>query len=249
MDADAEQALATALAGLATLVLGDRPLERTLLSIAVFATAAIPGADGTGLTLLEHDRPRATVADADFVSRIEEVQERLGEGPGLRALEDRATQVTGSLGGEARWPRFGPRAGRLGVHSALALPLLVERRAVGALNVYGHGQHCFDERSVRVGEHFSGPAAVTAANALLLEESRRVVQQLERALASRTVIDQAIGILMSRSGGTSAEAFEHLRQTSQAGGTKLADVARGIVAHAVSRARARHQPSGARPEG
>lgn len=46
---------------------------------------------------------------------------------------------SGSLGGEQRWPHFGPRAAQLGVHSALSLPLLLPGAVVGVLNVYAHG--------------------------------------------------------------------------------------------------------------
>jgi transcriptional regulator with GAF, ATPase, and Fis domain len=239
-----EQALEASLAGLAQLLLLQQPLEDTLTEVAAFATEAIPGADGAGLTLLENNRADTIVASADFVRAIDEWQYRIGEGPCLLAVATQLTQVSGSLGGETRWPRFGPRAGRLGVHSALSLPLLVKQRVVGALNVYSHEHHAFDNRAVRMGELFSRPAAVTAANALLLEESRRLAEQLERALISRAEIDQAIGIIMSRSGSSATEAFQQLRRVSQTENTRLADIAQHLVQSAVERARERHRPEG-----
>ena len=57
---------------------------------------------------------------------------------------------SGSLGGEQRWPRFGPRAGRLGVHSVLSLPLLTPDGVFGAMNVYAHGKDAFDEQAARI---------------------------------------------------------------------------------------------------
>jgi GAF domain-containing protein len=230
------------LSGLSEMALLKQPLEDTLIEVATFASEAIPGADGVGLTLLENDRADTIVASADFVHMIDEVQYRIGEGPCLLAVATRQTQVSGSLGGEARWPRFGPRAGRLGVHSALSLPLIVNQRVVGALNVYSHEHQAFDTQSVRMGELFARPAAVTAANALLLEESRRLAGQLERALISRAQIDQAIGIIMSRSGLSAGESFEQLRRVSQAENTRLADVAEHLVQSALERARERHRP-------
>jgi GAF domain-containing protein len=239
-----EHALEASLAGLSQLLLLQQPLEDTLTEVAAFATEAIPGADGAGLTLLENNRADTIVASADFVRAIDEVQYRLDEGPCVLAVATRLTQVSGSLGGEPRWPRFGPRAGRLGVHSALSLPLIVKQRLVGALNVYSHERHAFDSRAVRMGELFSRPAAVTAANALLLEESRRLAEQLERALISRAEIDQAIGIIMSRSGVNATEASEQLRRVSQTENIRLADVAQHLVQSAVERARERHRPEG-----
>jgi GAF domain-containing protein len=241
---NSEQALELSLTALAELLLFQQPLEETLTEVANYATEAIPGADGAGLTLLEKKGPDTSVASADFVRMIDEVQYRIGEGPCLHAVETRATQVTGSLGGEPRWPRFGPQAGRLGVHSVLSLPLLLKDRVVGSLNVYGHAHNAFDGRSVRIGELFARPASVTAANALLLEESRRLAEQLDRAMVSHATIDRAIGIVMSRSGCTAEEAFEHLRESSQSSGTKLADVARLMVERAVARALERRKAPG-----
>jgi transcriptional regulator with GAF, ATPase, and Fis domain len=239
--ADPERELQGSLARLSGVLTGVQPLSETLLQVASFATAAIPGADGAGLTLIERQGPDTMVASEDFVRAVDEVQYGIGEGPCLLAVESRLTQKSGSLGGEPRWPRFGPRAGRLGVHSALSLPLLLGDRVVGALNVYGRARDAFDERSVSLGERFSVPAAVTAAHALLLEESRRVTAQLQEALVNRATIDRALGIIMSRTGFTSEQAFEQLRERSQLDDLKLNEVARQLVNSAVARARSRHR--------
>jgi GAF domain-containing protein len=241
MKADPERELQDSLASLSEVLTGVQPLTETLLQVATFAAAAIPGADGAGLTLIERRGPDTMVASADFVAAVDKVQYSLGEGPCLLAVESRTIQRTGSLGGEPRWPRFGPQAGRLGVHSALSLPLILGERVVGALNVYGRKQNAFDEHSVSLGQRFSSPAAVTAAHALLLEESRRVTAQLERALVNRGVIDQALGIIMSRTGLDPEEAFDKLRQRSQLDDLKLTEVARQIVSRAVARARSMHR--------
>jgi AmiR/NasT family two-component response regulator len=92
---------------------------------------------------------------------------------------------------------------------------------------------------------FAGPAAVSVYNARLLAEARGRAEQLQRAMSSRTVIDQAIGIMRSRSGGSSEEAFDRLTQISQAENVKLRVVAERLVAEAVKRARARHRVPGA----
>jgi hypothetical protein len=96
--------------------------------------------------------------------------------------------------------------------------------------------HC---RAVRVGELFARPAAVTVHNAQVLTQSLRLAAQLAEALTSRAVIDQAIGVLMSRSGAGADEAFGRLRSMSQSRHTKVADVAQGLVDEAVRRARSR----------
>ena len=64
------------------------------------------------------------------------------------AVAEGRTFTSGNLGGEPQWPRFGPRIGRLGVHSALSLPLLLPNRVVGALNVYAHALEDAEEAVV-----------------------------------------------------------------------------------------------------
>lgn len=231
--------LTLSLEDLARLLTGDTSLKNTLTRVAALAVQAIPGAEGAGLTLLEEDRPQTVIATDDFVREVDGVQYGLGEGPCLSAVSERRTFTSGNLGGEPMWPRFGPRVGRLGVHSALSLPLLVNDEAIGALNVYARPRGSFDDDAVRMGEAFASPAAVSVANARALAQAERLVEQLTDALHSRAGIDQALGVVMGRTGCTPDEAFTQLREQSQARQVKLVDVARAIVADAVAEARVR----------
>ena len=92
---------------------------------------------------------------------------------------------------------------------------------------------------MRIGELFARPAAVSVHNAQVLAQSRRLAEQLAEALVSRAVTDQAIGVLMSRSGASSEEAFGKLRGMSQTQHVKVAEVSRVLVDEAVRRARGR----------
>lgn len=232
--------LTTSLTDLAGLLSKHRGLELTLRRVAELAVSAIPGAHGAGLTLLESDRPQTMVWTEPFVQEVDDIQYGLDEGPCVSAVAQRLTFTSGNLGGAPQWPRFGPRVGRLGVHSALSLPLLAGDRILGALNVYSRDREAFDDQAVRLGEAFSGPAAVSVANAQMLAQTERLVAQLTAALSSRSDIDQALGIVRSRTGGTSEDAFARLRAQSQSTQVKLVDIARDIVNDAVARARARH---------
>ena len=78
-------------------------------------------------------------------------------------------------------------------------------------------------------------------NAQILAQTQRVAAQLKSTLETRAVVDRAVGIMMSRSGGTEHEALERLRAMSQHEHQKLALVARQIVDEAVRRAEARHR--------
>lgn len=235
----ARRALQVSLTGLSAVRMEDRPLSVTLAEVAAFAEAAVMGADGVSLALQEVAGADVVVASTEQVEAVDVLQQSLGEGPVVDAFRVGRSVVSGSLGGDGRWPRFGPRAGRMGMHSALALPLVVADEVVGVLSVYGHRRDAFPAEAVAMAQWFSAPAAVTVANARGMERGRLLAQQLEQALSSRPVIDQAIGILMSRGGIDAEEAFDRLRAVSQAEGTKLADVAARTVAQAVNRARTR----------
>ena len=240
--------LQAGIGALAGLVAGSLGLPELLAEVAGFAVRAIPGADGAGVTLLRLDRVDNMVeelaASSPFVAEIDHVQYvTLNEGPCITAALERRTVRSGSLGGEKMWPRFGPRVGRMGVHSAVSLPLLLPGQVIGAINVYAHGKDVFDEHAAELGELFAKPAAVAVHNAQILAQAMTLTAQLQTALSTRPVIDQAIGLLRGRSGRSAEEAFAQLRSMSQSEHRKLADVAQRIVDEAVRRARARHNPN------
>jgi len=232
--------LVTSLAALSGLSAARLSLEDLLTEVATFAVQAIPGADGAGLTLIEEDRADTIVKSAPFVREIDDIQYGLGEGPCISAAAQGEPMRSGSLGGDPRWPRFGPRAGRLGVHSVLSLPLISADQVVGAMNVYAHAKDAFDGRAEHLGQLYAVPAAIAVQNAQVLAQTQRLAGRLQSVLTNRAVIDQAIGILMSRSGESQDEAFSRLRLLSQREHVKVAVVAEGIVREAVRRARARH---------
>jgi len=236
-----EHDLQEGLAGLSRLASNRLDLEDLLTRVATFAVRAIPGADGAGLTLLEADRADTIVATTTFVSEVDDIQYGIGQGPCITAARDGQTVMSGSLGADPRWRKFGGAVARLGVHSALSLPLITPDGVVGAMNVYAHAKHVFDERAAELGEIFAVPAAIAVQNAQVLAQTQRLAAQLQATLGTRGVIDRAVGILMSRSGGTEDEALDRLRTLSQNEHRKLAVVARQIIDEAVRRAQARHR--------
>jgi transcriptional regulator with GAF, ATPase, and Fis domain len=243
-----DEDLRESLAGLSQLASNRLPLEDLLTQVATYAVQAIPGADGAGLTLLEQDRADTIVATAPFVTEVDDIQYGMNQGPCISAARDGQTIVSGSLGGDSRWPRFGGRVARLGVHSVVSLPLMTPDGVVGAMNVYAHAKNVFDDRAAELGQVFAVPAAIAVQNAHVLAQTRRLANGLQSALELRGVIDQAIGILMSRSGGTDHQALERLRALSQREHRKLAEVAREIVDEAVARAQARNRQSQEHPD-
>ena len=236
--------LHVSLSQLASLIAGVVDLPALLGQVAAFAVNAIPGADGAGVIVLRSApgdaRIEASASSAEFVSELDTLQyDVLQEGPCITAARERRTVRSGSLGGAQLWPRFGPRVGRRGVHSALSLPLLLPDQVVGAINVYAYAKDAFDDHAARSGELFARPAAVAVHNGRMMAQAQILTRQLQTALQSRPVIDQAIGIIRGRSGGTTDEALARLKEISQNEHTKLVVVAQRLVDDAVRRAQGR----------
>ncbi|MDJ0394833.1 GAF and ANTAR domain-containing protein [Rhodococcus sp. G-MC3] len=231
----------SSLADLGKLAMSTLTLSETLSHVAEFAVRAIPGADGAGLTLLHSDKPPTIVASADFVRVVDGIQYGMGQGPCITAAAKGITVRSGSLDADPQWPEFGPKVGHLGVHSVLSLPLITRAGVLGAMNVYAHQPDAFDDRSVELGELFAVPAAVSVQNARALASAVQLTEHLEKALSNRAVIDQAIGILISRSGCSGAEGYEKLQALSQNEHKKLSAVADSMVAEATKTARLRRR--------
>ena len=232
--------LQESLAELSMLATGHMPLTETLTRVAELVVHAVPAADGAGLTLIERGRNDTIVASAPFVAEVDAIQYGIGEGPCITAAAQGNTVRSGSLGADSEWPAFGAQVAELGVHSVLSLPLITSRGVVGAMNVYAHPHDAFDDDAATLGELFAVPAAMAVQNAQILARARQLAQQLEDELTNRSVIDHAVGILMSRSGSTADEAAELLDSAARRDSVPLAEVARRLVDTAVRRAQERH---------
>jgi GAF domain-containing protein len=246
-DADQED-LQAGLRGLAAIVVDALTLDESLTQIAEFAAHAIPGADGAGVTVVHPSavplRIQSWAMTAEFVRKIDTLQYDLHEeGPCITSMRTGRPCVSGSIADDTRWPRFGGAVAHLGVNSALSLPLVLREQVIGVINAYAYTLDAFAEHAVATGTKFAGPAAVAVHNARLLVEARQRTAQLQRALGSRSVIDQAIGIIRGRSGVSAEEAFGRLIKISQDENIKLHIAAERLVETSVRRARARHDLS------
>src|SRR6201990_1801055 len=168
--------LFAAVSGVAGIVSGGRGVVDVLSEVAQFAAQAIPGVDGAGVTMTESSTDilqiQAWAVTADFVREIDKVQYRgMREGPCITCMQSRRPAISGSLGSDDRWPRFGGRVARMGVHSALSLPLVVGTEVIGAINSYAKSRDAFGEHAVTLGSQFAGPAAVSVYNAQLLAKA------------------------------------------------------------------------------
>jgi GAF domain-containing protein len=156
--------------------------------------------------------------------RIVSFEEEYGEGPCVDAFNDRTTIDVPDLTAEARWPRFTPRClEETPVRSCIGLPLVVDDRSLGALDLYADDANAFtdDDRAA---------AALFAAHVSVAVAAAKERVELQQALASRDLIGQAKGILIAQSHISADEAFDLLRRGSQRMNKKLTAVAQELVA-------------------
>lgn len=205
--------------------------EESLQQITTNAVATIAGITGASISVTDSDHTIETLAPTDpIAAEADQLQCDLGEGPCLdAALSEPVVQVD-DLASDDRWPVYGPKAAALGLHSQLAFQFQAPPRVRGALNLYADEPGVFDADARFVAGMYADWAA------LLLGWSRHQSTMTE-ALESRTTIGTAIGILMERYQLDENRAFRFLVRTSQTGNVKLREVAAGVVADALKKAR------------
>lgn len=221
-------------------LLGDTiSLEATLNRLAEYTTLAFPAVAGAVVSMA--NRSGRAIAGVAAIRMADDLQAMLREGPSVDALARGSIACCGSLGGSTAWRRFGPRAGRMGLHSVLALPLVLPDTDVGVLTVYARERDAFTHREVEIARYYAPTIAALVRNAYVLDQSQRRVTELTEALRVRPQIDRAIGLIMSRTGKSAERALDDLRRTSNTHHIKVADLATDMVNEAVKDARRRHR--------
>jgi GAF domain-containing protein len=220
--------LVDALVTLPSLLVGASNVEAFLTEVARLAAGVVPAAS-CGITMRRDGRPLTVASSDERAERVDEVQYGAGEGPCLDALRTGVPVEVADLTAERRWATYRPHALEHGVRCSLSLPLTAGTAPVGAMNLYGFVPQAFDAAARRHAETF----AVQASTALtLLLRALGLAQDsadLEQALASRSVIDQALGILMAQQRCNADQAFVLLRAHSQHNNRKLRDVATDLI--------------------
>jgi transcriptional regulator with GAF, ATPase, and Fis domain len=207
----------------------EKVVDSALQQIVQLACAAIENCSMAGVTLLDQAGPHTVAATCDMAQRIDTYQYEAEGGPCLHSYRNQVVNRVDSTETDQRWPEFMRMARSEGIHSILSYPLVVHHDGLGALNLYSEQEAAFDETDERVGQAFATHAAITLTHAQghwRKEEARR---NLEIALTTRGMIDQAKGVLMERTGATADEAFDSLRRASQRSNRKVFDLAQEIV--------------------
>src|SRR5829696_4437366 len=188
-------------------------------------------ADGVGLMLADRrGELRWVTATNEAEQAFEQAQRDLGEGPCIDAHTTGQLVRTTNLQADARWPRLGPAARSHRVRGVLSAPLLREGQPIGTCNAL----------TTVVRDWTDADAGAVAAFAVVLgrligsitdaRDKTRLTAQLQFALNSRVLVEQAKGVLMEREGIDAQRALERLRRRARSSERRLADVARDLLA-------------------
>ena len=222
-----------ALNDLGRLRFGEMRVEEGMHQI-VQTTHSIFSVDGAGLMLAdaEHHLRNAAVSD-DRVRDLEELQIVHQEGPCITAFDDKVLVGAEDLTSDPRWPSFNQAAVRRGVRAVLASPIPYNQDAVGVVAVLSRERHPWSGEAELALLAFTDLAALLIASMMMGEQQTVLAAQLQGALNSRAVIEQAKGVLIGQQGLSAHAAYEQIRAQARAERRKIAIVAAELVARAV----------------
>jgi GAF domain-containing protein len=227
--------LQQALDQLADLREGPVTIEEAVERV-VAAADPLFGVDGTALMLVDRDQVLRNLAASDKLAEpLEKLQATHGEGPCVDAFDDKEPVAAGDLVDGDQWPSFSPAAVDQGLRAVLASPIPYSDQAVGVVAVFDSRPHPWTDAESEAIVAFTDLVAMLVLNAMEASERGRVASELQVALDSRVVIEQAKGVLVGRHGLTTRQAFERLRRQARDQRRPLTEVARAVVSAAEHR--------------
>ncbi|WP_236050793.1 GAF and ANTAR domain-containing protein [Nonomuraea cypriaca] len=206
----------------------DTSTESVLRGLTTALAGGVPGCSGASAEHWRDHRVQVSGSHSELIMLVEGERE-LGEGPSIEARNSGGRASVTDVLSDSRWPRYDVLATRWGVRSALLVPIDVAP-AVLVVGLYSVRPGAFSPQGAHsLADMLTEHVGVAMANMWEFEEVRTDAAQLQQALAGRSVIDQAKGIIMQTSGCTAEAAFEELRRISQHHQVKVADLARLLV--------------------
>lgn len=203
--------------------LNPADLDGTLHQITTAAVQVLPDVHHASITIRHADGRLETSAPTDkFLCELDQHQYELRQGPCYTAATQAGHEISVNLAADERYPDYGPIAQAVGIRAQAGIRLFDAPKAAGALNLYSTKVGAFADV-----ESFATLFAHQAATAVSYASE---VQNLKEAVQTRTLIGQAVGIVMERYGLTDDRSFAFLARLSQARNVKLRLVAQELVA-------------------
>jgi GAF domain-containing protein len=218
-----------ALVELGRLRFGEMRVEDAIREV-VHTTHSMFDVDGAGLMLADGDQHlRSVAASDDRFTYLEDLQIEHQEGPCIEAFDTKRLVGVEDLSQDQRWPLFSDAAVKQKVRAVLASPLPYNQDAVGVVAVLSEDSNPWSPEGELALLAFTDLAALLIASMMQGEQQNVLSVQLQGALNSRQVIEQAKGVLIGTQGISARAAYEQLRAQARAERRKLAAVCSDVV--------------------
>jgi len=192
-------------------------------------TVEILGALAAGVSLADDATLQFVSANSEVAAELERVQQETEEGPCHRAFVTSTPVTVDDISEHDEWPLYRAAALEHGVHAVLGVPLVAGAKTLGALNVYHGATRAWTEDDLRVAQVLTDIATGYLLHASRLDEANRINEQLQQALDTRVVIEQAKGLLAGEHNIGVDAAFEILRNHARSKQVGLSDIAQAVV--------------------
>lgn len=193
--------------------------------------ASICDAMAVGILLADqHEDLQFMAASTEQAKLVELFQLQNSEGPCLDCFHSGEPVINSDLATAIeRWPVFAPRAIEAGFGSVHAIPMRLRNHVIGTLNIFGSETGRFDDSDVRIVQALADVATIGILQERSVERAETLTEQLQGALNSRIVIEQAKGALSKLRGVDIDEAFALLRDYTRSNHLRLVDVGRAVL--------------------
>lgn len=205
-------------------------LETALTELTESVTAVL-GLCGSGVTMVEDGRLRFVTAVSHAAGELERIQEEQQSGPCQDAYDTGEVVLVSDVRVETgQWPEFAAAATRLNVAGVAGIPMRLAGQIIGALNLYSAEPRDWSEEDIGVAAVLADVATSYVINASKMRQQQQLTEQLQQALESRVVIEQAKGITAQKQSVTVDQAYHLMRGHARSNNASIRAVAEAIVA-------------------
>jgi len=227
---DRYEHLARAFVGLADTLVADYDVIELAQQLVDNSMALLPIAAAGILLGDARGELHVFASSSEHTRLLELLQIEANVGPCLQAYRTGQIVLVDDLSvNQHRWPAFAQRAGEYGFRALTALPLRLREERIGALNLFRAETGSLPDTDVAIGQALADVASIGILHQRILTRSELVNQQLQTALNTRLIIEQAKGVLAERGAIDMDQAFTRLRTHARSTNQRLADLARAVV--------------------
>jgi GAF domain-containing protein len=204
-------------------------LEAALSELTESVTQVL-GLSGSGVTMAEEGRLRFVTAVSQASEELERSQEQHQAGPCRDAYDTgEVVRITDVRLESTRWPDFAAIATRLNVAGVAGIPMRLADQMIGALNLYAPEPREWSDEDMAVAAVLADVATSYVVNASKLRQQEQLSEQLQQALETRIVIEQAKGITSQKNAITIDQAYQLIRGHARSNNASLRTVSEAIV--------------------